>query len=86
MAMRFLLVFAWLVPAFIVVLGLNAGATIWHYMEPQMGVVPDPGTYYVAVFAGLIALLLSIAVAMGISIHVGSSRPNANANVASSDR
>ncbi|MBH0115648.1 hypothetical protein I6E52_02175 [Salinibacterium sp. NG253] len=84
--MRFLLIFAWLVPAFIVVLGLNVGATIWYYMEPQMGILPDPGTYYVAVFAGFIALLLSLVAAMGISIHVGLSRPHVNANVASSDR
>ncbi|WP_343924259.1 hypothetical protein [Rhodoglobus aureus] len=70
MGTRFLLVATWLVPAVIVVLGINTGATIWYYMEQQMGLVPDPSTYYVAAVSGLVALVLSVIVAVGISIHV----------------
>jgi len=69
-----LLVVAWLLPIAILVLGVNSGATIWVYMEPQMDTIPAPETYGIAFWAGVVALLLSVLVAIGISIHVATSR------------
>ena len=44
------------------------------YMEPQMDTIPAPETYGIAFWAGVVALLLSVLVAIGISIHVATSR------------
>ncbi|MGV8857310.1 hypothetical protein [Rhodoglobus sp.] len=77
MGSRLLLVATWLLPVAILILGVNAGATIWVYMEPQMDTVPAPETYGIAFWAGVAALLLSVLVAVGISIQVASSRPSA---------
>ncbi|TQO21150.1 hypothetical protein FB472_2821 [Rhodoglobus vestalii] len=70
MGKKLLLVAVWLLPAVLVVLGINTGATIWYYMEPQMGSMPDPSTYFIAVVSGFVALALSVLVAVGISIYV----------------
>jgi hypothetical protein len=73
MGSKLLLIAAWLVPAVIVVLGINTGATIWYYTEAQLGALPAPSSYFVAAFSGLAALALSVIVAVGISIHVANS-------------
>lgn len=74
MGTRLLLIAAWLLPAIIVVLGISSGATIWFYMEPQMGSLTSPDTYAIAIISGLFALALSVLVAVGISIHIITSR------------
>jgi len=74
MGTRLLLIAAWLVPVAILILGVNVGATIWIYQEPQMGAIPTPDSFRVALWSGVAALLLSVVVAVGISIHVVTSR------------
>ena len=74
MGVKLLLIAAWLVPVAILILGTNTGATIWTYMEPQMDLIPAPAAYGVAFWSGVVALLLSVVVAVGISIHIASSR------------
>jgi hypothetical protein len=65
-----LIIATWAVTVAISVLGVNAGATIWFYMEPAMGSIDEPASYSVAVYSGLVALALSIVVSIGISIHL----------------
>lgn len=60
---------SWLVTGLIVILGVSTGATIWFFMEPIVDSVPDPASYYLAVGAGVPALLLSAAVSVGLTIH-----------------
>lgn len=60
---------AWALTVSIVILGVNAGATIWFYMEPLQETVPDPTTYYVAATAGFMALFLSLVVSVGVTVH-----------------
>lgn len=60
---------AWVVTGLIALLGISAGATIWFYMEPVVDSVPDPASYYVAAGAGFLALFLSLAVSIGITVH-----------------
>ncbi|EAR25382.1 hypothetical protein A20C1_03926 [marine actinobacterium PHSC20C1] len=74
MGLRLLLIAAWFLPVAILVLGVNAGATIWFYLEPQMDASPAPDSYGVAFWSGVVALLLSVLVAVGISIQVASTR------------
>ncbi|MHA7268709.1 hypothetical protein [Arthrobacter sp. HLT1-20] len=70
MQIKVIAVAAWVMTGLIGVLGLNAATTIWFYMEPVVDTVPDPASYYVAVTVGLLALLLSLAVSLGATIHV----------------
>ncbi|MGV8912265.1 MAG: hypothetical protein ACOH14_06555 [Rhodoglobus sp.] len=79
MGSRLLLIAAWLLPIAILILGVNAGATIWAYMEPQMDTIPAPNSYGIAFWSGVVALLLSVLVAVGISIHVATGRSVAQA-------
>jgi hypothetical protein len=74
MGTRLLLIAAWLVPVAILILGVNVGATIWTYQEPLMDVIPAPDAFGIAFWSGVVALLLSVAVAVGISIQVGTSQ------------
>lgn len=74
MGARLLLIAAWLLPVAILILGVNVGATIWIYLEPQMAAIPTPDSYGVAFWSGVVALLLSVAVAVGISIQFGTSQ------------
>jgi len=60
---------AWTVTALISVLGITAGQTFWCYMEPVMDTVADPASYYLAAYSGLLALALSVAVSVGITLH-----------------
>jgi hypothetical protein len=60
---------AWALTGLIALLGVTAGATIWFYMEPVVDSVPDPMSYFVAVGSGFLALVLSLAVSVGITIH-----------------
>ena len=78
--MKIIAIVAWVLTALIVILGFNAGATIWFYMEPVVDAVPDPASYYVAVTAGFVALLLSLAVSIGLTVH------SARCNVSRSDQ
>jgi hypothetical protein len=73
MGPRLLLIGAWLLPVAILTLGVNVGVTMWIYMEPQMDTIPTPDAYGVAFWAGVVALLLSVLVAVGISIQVATS-------------
>jgi hypothetical protein len=67
--MAILAVAAWALTGTIAVLGISAGATIWFYMEPVVDSVTDPASYLVAVGAGFLALFLSLAVSVGITVH-----------------
>lgn len=69
MQIKIIAVAAWVLTGLIALLGLNAGRTIWFYMEPVVETVPDPASYYVAVTAGFLALLLSLTVSIGATIH-----------------
>lgn len=60
---------SWLVTLLLVILGTNIGATLWFYMEPVVDSVPQPGSYYVAAGAGFMALLLSFAVSIGLTVQ-----------------
>ncbi len=71
-----LVIAAWLVTGLIVLLGVSAGATIWFYMEPVVDSVPDPASYALAVGAGFLALLLSLAVSLGLTVHAARCRTN----------
>lgn len=62
---------AWSLTFVIAILGVSAGATIWFYMEPVVDSVPDPASYYVAATAGFLALLLSVVVSVGVTVHAG---------------
>lgn len=65
-----LIIATWAVTTSIAVFGVSAAATIWFYMEPVMESVPDPVSYAVSVCSGLLALVLSAAVSVAISIHL----------------
>lgn len=69
MQIKIIAIAAWVLTGLIAILGLNAGRTIWFYMEPVVDTVPDPASYYVAVTAGFLAVLLSLAVSIGATIH-----------------
>lgn len=75
---KIIAVAAWVLTGLIAILGVNAGTTIWFYMEPVVDTVSDPVSYYVAVTAGFLALLLSLAVSIGATIHAA--RCNASRN------
>lgn len=60
---------AWVLTGLIAILGVNAGATIWFYREPLVDAVPDPGSYFVAVTTGFLALLLSLVVSITVTVH-----------------
>ena len=60
---------AWTLTFVIAILGISAAATVWFYMEPVVDSVPDPASYYVAAAAGFLALLLSLAVSVGVTVH-----------------
>ena len=70
MKVALLIIAAWAVTAAIALFGVSAGITMWFYMEPAMGSVANPASYTVSVFSGFAALVLSVAVSMGISIHL----------------
>jgi len=72
-----LVIAAWTVTVLIGVLGVNAGATIWFYREPVMESVAEPASYFVAAYSGIVALILSFVVSLGISIHVAYCRAKA---------
>lgn len=78
MQIKIIAVAAWVLTGLIAILGLNAGTTIWFYMEPVVDTVPDPISYYVAATAGFLALLLSLTVSIGATIHAA--RCNASRN------
>lgn len=65
-----LIIATWAVTTSIAVFGASAAATIWFYVEPVMESVPDPASYAVSVYSGLLALALSAAVSVAISIHL----------------
>ncbi|WP_427017060.1 hypothetical protein ACQCSX_20600 [Pseudarthrobacter sp. P1] len=65
-----LIIAAWTTTALICVLGVSAAGAIWFYMEPVVDSVDDPASYYVAAISGMVALALSIAVSLGITIHL----------------
>lgn len=67
--MVILAIAAWVLTGLIALLGVTAGATIWSYMEPVVDTVPEPGSYFVAVGAGFLALCLSLAVSVGVTFH-----------------
>ena len=67
--MIILAIAAWVLTGFIAVLGVTAGATIWVYMEPVVDTVPESTSYFVAATAGFLALFLSLAVSVGITVH-----------------
>lgn len=67
--MVILAIAAWVLTGLIALLGVSAGATIWFYMEPVVDTVPDPASYFVAVCAGFLALCLSLAVSVGVTVH-----------------
>jgi hypothetical protein len=69
MKMVILAIAAWVLTDLIALLGISAGATIWFYMEPVVESVPDPASYFVAVGAGLLALFLSFAVSVDITVQ-----------------
>lgn len=69
MKMVILAIAAWVLTDLIALLGISAGATIWFYMEPVVDSVPDPASCFVAVGAGLLALFLSFAVSVGITVQ-----------------
>lgn len=69
MKMVILAIAAWVSTGLIALLGVSAGATIWFYMEPVVDSVPDPASYFVAVTAGFLALILSFSVSVGITVH-----------------
>ena len=69
-----LAILSWVVTGLILVLGASAGATIWFYMEPVVDSGPDPGSYPLAGAAGFLALLLSTAVSVGITVHAAQSK------------
>ncbi|MDP9989395.1 hypothetical protein J2S98_004585 [Arthrobacter oryzae] len=69
MKLVILVITAWVSTGLIALLGVSAGATIWFYMEPVVDSVPDPASYFVAVSAGFLALILSFSVSVGISVH-----------------
>jgi hypothetical protein len=60
---------AWSLTFVLAILGVSAGATVWFYMEPVVDSVPDPASYYVAAAAGFLALLLSVVVSVGATVH-----------------
>jgi hypothetical protein len=49
MKMVILAIAAWVLTGLIALLSVNAGATIWYYMEPVADTVPDPASYLAAV-------------------------------------
>lgn len=67
--MVFLAIAAWVLTGLIALLGISTGQTIWFYMEPVVDSVPDPASYFVAVSAGFLALVLSLAVSVGVTVH-----------------
>ena len=67
--MVILAILAWILTGLIALLGVSAGATIWFYMEPVVDTVPDPASYSVAASAGFLALFLSVAVSIGLTVH-----------------
>lgn len=67
--MLVLAIVAWNLTFLIAVLGISAAATLWFYMEPVVDSVPDPASYYVAAAAGFLALLLSLTVSVGVTVH-----------------
>ncbi|MET4136726.1 hypothetical protein [Pseudarthrobacter sp. PvP090] len=69
MKMVILAITAWVLTGVIALLGVNAGSTIWFYMEPVVDTVPDPASYYVAAAAGFLALFLSLVVSVGVTVH-----------------
>jgi hypothetical protein len=62
---------AWVLTGLIAILGLNAGRTVWFYMEPVIDTVPNPASYYIAATAGILALFLSLGVSIGVTVHAG---------------
>ena len=79
MKLIILAIAAWVLTGLIAVLGVNAGATIWFYMEPVVDSVPDPASYLVAVTVGFLALFLSFMISIAITVHAVqcNARPNA---------
>ncbi|MET3721183.1 MULTISPECIES: hypothetical protein [unclassified Arthrobacter] len=65
---------AWTVAALIAVLGVTAWQTICYYMEPVADTIADPGSYSLAAYSGLLALALSVAVSVGITLHAARCR------------
>jgi|GEM_PF-4297380 len=70
-----LIIATWGVTAMIVVFGVNAGATIWFYTEramgtEPMGAPPEPASYFVAAYSGIVVLVLSLAVSIGVTIRL----------------
>ena len=80
--MVILAILAWILTGLIALLGVSAGATIWFYMEPVVDTVPDPASYSVAASAGFLALFLSVAVSIGLTVHAA--RCNAGRDAPSS--
>ncbi|MFQ4148146.1 hypothetical protein AAGW05_05530 [Arthrobacter sp. LAPM80] len=80
--MKIIAIVAWVLTALIVILGFNAGATIWFYMEPVVDAVPDPASYYIAVTAGFMALLMSLAVSIGLTVHAARCNVSRSAQLA----
>ncbi|MDJ0319920.1 hypothetical protein [Pseudarthrobacter sp. PS3-L1] len=70
---------AWIVTGLIVLLGVSAGATIWFYMEPVVDSVPDPASYGMAVGAGFLALFLSLAVSLSLTVYAARCRTTGRA-------
>ena len=59
----------WVTTVGIVVPGVSAGAAFLYFMEPAMGSLADPGSYYVAVFADFLTLILSVIVNTLVTVH-----------------
>ncbi|AOY73977.1 hypothetical protein IG195_19940 (plasmid) [Arthrobacter sp. TES] len=69
MKMIILAIAVWVLTGLIAVLGVTAGATIWAYMEPVVDTAPMPVSYFAAASVGFLALLLSLGVSGGITVH-----------------
>lgn len=70
MKAKLLIVAAWTTTALICVLGVSAAGAIWYYMEPMVDSADDPASYYFAVISGMLALGISFATSLGITIHL----------------
>ena len=77
--MVILAIAAWVLTGLIALLGVTAGATIWSYMEPVVDKAPEPGSYFVAVAAGFLALFFSLVVSVGATVHAARCSASRNA-------
>lgn len=66
---KYLVVSSWVTTVLIAVLGVYAGQTIWYYQEPTIDTVSTPQSFFVAVYAGLAVLILTVAQSIGVSVH-----------------